>query len=65
MSREKQDFRENLAMLNQRFPQKDMLRQIEVAEAYGVHRTTVYRWGLPFDQHGRISKVAVARLMST
>ena len=41
MSREKESYRDCMAMLNERFPNKDMLNIAEAAEFCGMSRNTV------------------------
>lgn len=43
MSREKEGFRQNMELLNRRYPDKDMLRQPDCAEFMGCSVSTVRR----------------------
>ena len=63
MSREKQGYRETLAALNEMFPDKGMLNKKETAQFVGVHRSTLYRMKIPFNQNGRITKADLARFV--
>ena len=61
MSREKEGFRDNLELLNARFPDKDMLGIPEIMEFMGVSRDTVRRRIRFNGQTRRISKTDFAR----
>ena len=64
MAREKEGYRENLELLNTRFPDHDMLTVEEVQQATGFASPKTVRKHL--GQHfcsNRISKVHVARFM--
>lgn len=64
MSREKDGYRENLELLNARYPGADMLTINQVAAFTGMTRQTV-RQKFPFnDLTRRISKADLARLIS-
>lgn len=64
MGREKDGYRDNLFLLNTRFPNHDMLTMEEVMQITGIRsRNTVLRHlGEYFINH-RISKVYLARYM--
>lgn len=64
MSREKEGYRENLELLNTRFPDHDMLTAEEVMQVTGFEckKTVRKHLGMLFRGH-RISKVHVARFM--
>lgn len=61
MSREKEGFRDNMALLNERFPDKDMLTITEVAEFMGVTPRTVRRNIRFNEQTRRITKADLSR----
>ena len=61
MPREKQGYRDTIALLNEMFPDQGMLGKNEVARFMGVHRSTVYRSGIKFNSAGRITKADLAR----
>lgn len=64
MPREKEGFRENMALLNERFPDKDMLGKGDVARFMGVSWDTVTR-RIKFNAAtGRVSKADLARQIS-
>ena len=64
MAREHPDYRDNLELLNRRFPEHDMLNVEELMQITGIktHRTVNkhFKGGIV---GGRISKVKVARWM--
>ena len=62
MSRELDDFRDNLALLRSRFPDKDMLTAKDCTVVFGCSLPTVYRI-VPFGGTHRISLASLARLM--
>ena len=64
MAREKEGYRENLELLNTRFPDHDMLTAEEVLQVTGFEckKTVRKHLGRHFCGH-RISKVHVARFM--
>lgn len=62
MGREKVSYRDNLAILHERFPDKEMLNAKDVQTVYGCSLSTVYKKILG-NLH-RISKPDLARLMS-
>lgn len=65
MSREKIGYRENLRLLNERFPDKDMLNVNETASFMGCCRQTAAR-NIRFNkQTGLITKTDLARQIST
>ena len=65
MSREKQGYRETIALLNERFPDHDALNKTETAAFLGVSTRTVQRYAadgkLRFNHLGRVSKADLAR----
>ena len=63
--REKEGYRENLALLDAMFPDQGMLSQIEVARFLGVSPCTVRRnKQIKFNTvTGRITKADLARLV--
>jgi hypothetical protein len=62
MSREKAGFRDTIAALNEMFPDQGMLSKNEVAKFLGVHRNTVAKRGIQFNQAtGRVTKADLAR----
>lgn len=59
---ERAGYRENLEMLNARYPDHDILTRTEVARLYGVKLETLKKWQIPFDKTTkRISKADLAR----
>lgn len=65
MGREKAGFRDNIALLNEMFPEQGMLGKTEVARFLGVSVKTVRRRGIAFNAvTGRISKADLARQIS-
>lgn len=64
MPREKEGFRDNMALLNERFPDKDMLSKGDVARFMGISWETVTR-RIRFNKTTkRISKADLARQIS-
>lgn len=64
MPKEKECFRFHLERLDEKFPGKELLTRIEVAEYTGLSRQTVAK-AYPFDgRTHRISKVVLARVLS-
>lgn len=64
MSREREGFRDNLALLNERFPEKDMLSIADVAVFLGVSQRTARR-NIRFNERtGRVTKADLARQVS-
>lgn len=65
MGREKDGYRENLELLNIRFPEHDLLTIEEVKQATGFEsRNTVLKYlGIYMTGGSKISKVYVARFM--
>lgn len=64
MAREKEGYRENLELLNVRFPEHDMLTSEEVMQVTGYRkRDTVMRHLGDKFVNNRISKVYLARYM--
>ena len=61
-AREKELFRDNLERLDRKFPDKELLRQIDVAEYLGIDKRTVKK-RYSIDKNG-IEKVKLARLLS-
>lgn len=65
MPREKAGFRDNMALLNEMFPDRGMLTYKDVAQFMGVAVCTVRRRGIMFNQAtGKISKSDLARQIS-
>ncbi len=64
MAREKEGFRENLEMLNARFPDYDMLTVEEVMQVMNVksRKTVLKHLGTSFVSN-RISKISLAKFM--
>lgn len=63
MGREKEGYRDNYAMLNDRFPDKDMLSKADISAVTGwCYRTVVKR--IRFGKTGQISKADLARQIS-
>lgn len=64
MAREKDGYRDNLELLNLRFPQHDMLTIEEVMQVTGIRTKDTVRKHLgQFYVNRRISKAALARYM--
>lgn len=64
MGREKPDYRANLELLNERFPDHDMLSIRETMDATGfTSKTTIRKYLGKYMVGKRISKAAVARFM--
>ena len=64
MAREKEGYRENLELLNVRYPDHDMLTVEEVMQVTGIRTKDTVRKHLgQFYVNRRISKVALARYM--
>lgn len=65
MGRELDGYRENLELLNLRFPERDMLSIVQVMEVTGWHhRQTIRKYfGEYFTAGKTISKVFIARWM--
>lgn len=65
MSREKDGYRENLELLNNRFPEHDLLTIEQVAQVTGFksRKTVLKHMGHYVVGCNRISKVHVARFM--
>ena len=62
MAREKPEYRETLARLDEAYPGRELLKHSEIAEFLGVTtRTVKNRYGFP---QGRVAKTAVARAVS-
>lgn len=65
MSREKECFRENIEMLNARFPDKDMLTKKDVAVVLGVTLRSRQLGRIRFNSATRtVSKADLARQIS-
>lgn len=64
MPREKEGYRKNLEILNDRFPDQDMLKIVDVMQVFGfkTERTARKHFG-PYIRFGRISKSTVADMM--
>ncbi len=64
MPREKVCYRDHLERLDERFPDKELLTQLDVAKYTGLCRQTVSK-RYPFDKTTkRISKIVLARELS-
>lgn len=63
MAREKDGYRENLEILNERFPDYDMLSITDVMQVTGYKRATVMKYLGEMFVHNRISKAHLARYM--
>lgn len=67
MPREKEGYRDNLELLNKRFPDRDMLTISDLCPVFGYRdrrslRGHLQRFGIPVIDN-RVSKAAVARYM--
>lgn len=60
MAREKEGYRDCIALLNERFPEKDMLTISEVMEFCGICRNTAKK-KIRFGALGKITKSDLAR----
>ncbi len=65
MSREKAGFRDNMALLNEMFPDRGMFNINEAAQFVGCSRQTVRKWITFNATTGKISKADFARQIST
>lgn len=64
MAREKEGYRENLELLNERFPNVDMLNMNQVMAVIGCADRRTLRHKIPKNWVGnRLSKVYLARYM--
>ena len=64
MPREHPDYRNNLAILNERFPDYDMLDAKDVMAVYHYTSMNTVKKNFPFDEKTKkISKAALARIM--
>lgn len=64
MAREKDGFRENLELLNNRFPMSDMLSMEQAMQVIGcTDRRTLKKYLGKYLVHKQISKVFLARYM--
>ncbi len=62
MSREKEGYRDTIALLNEMFPDQGMLSKTEAAKFLGVDRKTISHRGIQFNAAtGRITKADLAR----
>lgn len=61
MPREKEGFRDCIALLNERFPDKDMLNVSEVMEFCGISRNTAKKKIRFNEVTGKITKTDLAR----
>lgn len=61
MAREKEGFRDCIALLNERFPEKDMLNIAEVMEFCGISRNTAKKKIRFNAATGKITKTDLAR----
>lgn len=64
MSREKEGFRDNIAMLNERFPDKDALTRADVAEVLGVTTRSRVLSRIRFNRFRLVTKADLARQIS-
>ena len=64
MAREKEDYRANIEQLNRLFPEREMLTIKEVMQILGYGSPNTVKKYLKF-VHGKISKAALARYMSS
>ncbi len=62
MARELKDYRDNMELLNIRYPDHEMLTIAEVNQVFGWKSEATARRHLPI-AIGKVSKVAVAKLM--
>lgn len=62
MSREKEDYRNNIEQLNRLYPDKEMLTVDESMKIMGYKSRNTAKKYIPF-VNGRVSKAALARLM--
>ena len=60
MGREKEGYRDTIAMLNERFPDHDLLNIAETMEFTGYSRNTVKKW-IRFNAAGKVTKADLAR----
>lgn len=63
MAREHPDYRDNIELLNTRFPDYDMLTITDVMTVFGIKSRTTARKQFEFSENNRISKAAVAKRM--
>lgn len=64
MAREKEGYRENLELLNLRFPDHDLLTMEEVMQVTGyTDRRTIIKYLGKYIVNNRLSKVYLARYM--
>lgn len=64
VAREKEDYRANIEQLNRLFPEREMLTIKEVMQILGYGSPNTVKKYLKF-VHGKISKAALARYMSS
>ena len=64
MAREFEGYRDCLALLNTRFPDKDMLNIAEVMQFCGISRNTAKKQ-IKFNSFGKITKSDLARQVIT
>jgi len=61
MSREKEGYRDNIAMLNERFPDKDALTRADVAAVLGVTMRSRVLDRIKFNRLRLVTKADLAR----
>ncbi|MCH5210405.1 MAG: hypothetical protein J1F01_05510 [Oscillospiraceae bacterium] len=65
MAREKPAYRDNLELLNERFPNKVLISFAELVRFFGLNRKTVRKWLDEHDIEGNYFSIAtLARAMS-
>lgn len=62
MSREREDYRNNIEQLNRLYPEKEMLTEAEVMQIMGYKSRVTAQKYVPFVNH-RVSKATLARVM--
>lgn len=64
MAREVTGFREQLAVLNEKFPDKEMLTKRDIYTFLGIHRDTCKKHFPELWQHPYTSKTELAKLLA-